>query len=174
MKLITFRHNGQVKAGTLIDEDKITVKDDGPNAANAVRQLIEAEKGIGTWEGGRPSIDLMDVELLAPIPEPRRNIFCVGKNYYAHAKEFNDSGFDSSTNEEVPSAPVIFKLEPDFKKTPSSETFETKLTSLLSEPPISISPLKLAALKLDPRVVCVFVPKIRFFAFLPINPETLG
>ena len=97
MKLITFRHNGQVKAGTLIDEDKITVKDDGPNAANAVRQLIEAEQGIGTWEGGRPSIDLMDVELLAPIPEPRRNIFCVGKNYYAHAKEFNDSGFDSST-----------------------------------------------------------------------------
>ena len=51
---------------------------------------------------------MSEVELLAPIPDPRRNIFCVGKNYYAHAKEFNDSGFDSSTKEEVPSVPVIF------------------------------------------------------------------
>ena len=108
MKLITFYHNSQVKAGTLVDGDKIIVKDDGPNAVNALRHLIEGERGIRQWEGGNPSLDLMDVELLAPIPELRRNIFCVGKNYYAHAKEFNDSGFDSSTAEEVPSVPVIF------------------------------------------------------------------
>jgi 2-keto-4-pentenoate hydratase/2-oxohepta-3-ene-1,7-dioic acid hydratase in catechol pathway len=108
MKLITFCHNSQVKAGTLVDGNKIIVKDDGPNAVNALRHLIEGERGIRQWEGGNPSLDLMDVELLAPIPELRRNIFCVGKNYYAHAKEFNDSGFDSSTAEEVPSVPVIF------------------------------------------------------------------
>lgn len=108
MKLITFYHNSQVKAGTLVDGDKIIVKDDGPNAVNALRHLIEGERGIRQWEGGNPSLDLIDVELLAPIPELRRNIFCVGKNYYAHAKEFNDSGFDSSTAEEVPSVPVIF------------------------------------------------------------------
>ena len=108
MKLITFYHNSQVKAGTLVDGDKIIVKDDGPNAVNALRHLIEGERGIRQWEGGNPSLDLMDVELLAPIPELRRNIFCVGKNYNAHAKEFNDSGFDSSTAEEVPSVPVIF------------------------------------------------------------------
>ncbi|MFL2842478.1 MAG: fumarylacetoacetate hydrolase family protein [Candidatus Puniceispirillaceae bacterium] len=108
MKLITFYHNSQVKAGTLVDGDKIIVKDDGPNAVNALRHLIEGERGVRQWEGGNPSLDLMDVELLAPIPELRRNIFCVGKNYYAHAKEFNDSGFDSSTAEEVPSVPVIF------------------------------------------------------------------
>ena len=108
MKLITFYHNSQVKAGTLVDGDKIIVKDDGPNAVNALRHLIEGERGIRQWEGGNPSLDLIDVELLAPIPELRRNIFCVGKNYNAHAKEFNDSGFDSSTAEEVPSVPVIF------------------------------------------------------------------
>jgi len=108
MKLITFRHNDQVKAGVLTGADKIIVKDDGPDAANAVRALIESERGIAPWQGGEASLDLADVELLAPIPVPRRNIFCVGKNYYAHAKEFNDSGFDSSTKEEVPSVPVIF------------------------------------------------------------------
>ena len=108
MKLITFRHNGSVKAGVLTNNDRIIVKDDGPDAAYAVRRLIEGETGVGGWQGGEASLDLSDVELLAPIPDPRRNIFCVGKNYYAHAKEFNDSGFDSSTKEEVPSVPVIF------------------------------------------------------------------
>jgi len=108
MKLVTFRHNDRVKAGVLTDNNKLIVKDDGPDAANAVRSLIESEAGIAPWQGGEASLDLADVTLLAPIPEPRRNIFCVGKNYYAHAKEFNDSGFDSSTKEEVPSVPVIF------------------------------------------------------------------
>jgi 2-keto-4-pentenoate hydratase/2-oxohepta-3-ene-1,7-dioic acid hydratase in catechol pathway len=45
---------------------------------------------------------------LAPIPEPRRDVFCIGKNYYAHAAEFHSSGFDSSAKEEVPSHPVVF------------------------------------------------------------------
>ena len=108
MKLITFRHNGTVKAGVLADHDRIIVKDEGPDAADAVRHLIESETGVTSWQGGETSLDLSEVELLAPIPDPRRNIFCVGKNYYAHAKEFNDSGFDSSTKEEVPSVPVIF------------------------------------------------------------------
>lgn len=108
MKLITFRHNGTVKAGVLADHDRIIVKDEGSDAAYAVRHLIESETGATSWQGGAASLDLSEVELLAPIPDPRRNIFCVGKNYYAHAKEFNDSGFDSSTKEEVPSVPVIF------------------------------------------------------------------
>jgi 2-keto-4-pentenoate hydratase/2-oxohepta-3-ene-1,7-dioic acid hydratase in catechol pathway len=33
-------------------------------------------------------------KVLAPIPTPRRNIFCVGKNYHEHAKEFANSGLD--------------------------------------------------------------------------------
>jgi len=108
MKLITFRHDNIVKAGVLTENNKIIVQDDSPTARYAVRHLIEAEAGVARWQTGDASLDLADVELLAPIPDPRRNIFCVGKNYYAHAKEFNDSGFDSSTKEEVPSVPVIF------------------------------------------------------------------
>ena len=47
---------------------------------------------------------------LAPIDRPRRNIMCVGKNYYEHAAEFSKSGFDSSAKEgeAVPEAPVVF------------------------------------------------------------------
>jgi 2-keto-4-pentenoate hydratase/2-oxohepta-3-ene-1,7-dioic acid hydratase in catechol pathway len=57
-----------------------------------------------------------DVVLLAPIPRPARNIFCVGKNYFEHAKEFAQSGFDSSATkpgDDVPSDPIIFSKVPE-------------------------------------------------------------
>ncbi|WP_459614153.1 fumarylacetoacetate hydrolase family protein [Bordetella sp. 2513F-2] len=56
---------------------------------------------------GRP---LSDATLLAPIDQPRRNLFCVGKNYHEHAAEFSKSGFDSSAQagEHAPQAPVVF------------------------------------------------------------------
>jgi 2-keto-4-pentenoate hydratase/2-oxohepta-3-ene-1,7-dioic acid hydratase in catechol pathway len=57
------------------------------------------------------------VQLLAPIPRPRRNIFCVGKNYHAHAKEFAGSGFDSSAKNvpggDIPTVPIIFSKVPE-------------------------------------------------------------
>lgn len=46
------------------------------------------------------------IKLLAPING--RDILCVGKNYSAHAKEFNQSGFDSSDKVDIPTHPVIF------------------------------------------------------------------
>ncbi|MFC3127287.1 fumarylacetoacetate hydrolase family protein [Pseudoroseomonas globiformis] len=49
--------------------------------------------------------------LLAPLPNPPRNIFCVGKNYHAHAREFAGSGYDSSSTgaaDAIPQAPIIF------------------------------------------------------------------
>lgn len=53
---------------------------------------------------------LEESTLLAPIDQPRRNIFCVGKNYSEHAAEFQKSGFDHSAKvgEFAPEAPVIF------------------------------------------------------------------
>jgi len=79
MKLITFRHNGTVKAGVLTNNDRIIVKDDGPDAAYAVRRLIEGETGVGGWQGGEASLDLSDVELLAPIPDRAAIFFVLAK-----------------------------------------------------------------------------------------------
>jgi 2-keto-4-pentenoate hydratase/2-oxohepta-3-ene-1,7-dioic acid hydratase in catechol pathway len=63
---------------------------------------------IETWQ------KLTGHTLLAPIPLPRRNIFCVGKNYHEHAKEFAQSGFDTSAvqGEHAPNFPVIFTKAP--------------------------------------------------------------
>ena len=55
-----------------------------------------------------------DVKVLAPLPRPARNIFCVGKNYHEHAHEFARSGFDSSAAAgAVPDAPIIFSKVPE-------------------------------------------------------------
>lgn len=55
---------------------------------------------------------VVDAQWLPPVL-PSRNIFCVGKNYYEHAREFEKSGFDSSSGGEVvPTAPVVFTKAP--------------------------------------------------------------
>ena len=56
---------------------------------------------------------LAGLRLRAPLV-PRRNVFCVGKNYHEHAAEFARSGFDTSAakGETAPSAPVVFTKAP--------------------------------------------------------------
>jgi 2-keto-4-pentenoate hydratase/2-oxohepta-3-ene-1,7-dioic acid hydratase in catechol pathway len=57
---------------------------------------------------------IAEVTLLAPIPRPQRNIFCVGKNYHEHVKEFANSGYDSSaTSDAPPEAPIVFSKLPE-------------------------------------------------------------
>jgi len=73
----------------------------GAPAVARLRQGLEA--------GGVEALDPASVTLRAPLPEPRRNIFCVGKNYVEHAGEFQGSGFDSSSAGEVqPEVPILF------------------------------------------------------------------
>jgi 2-keto-4-pentenoate hydratase/2-oxohepta-3-ene-1,7-dioic acid hydratase in catechol pathway len=63
---------------------------------------------------GQP-MPMAAVKLTAPLPRPRRNLFCVGKNYHAHAREFAGSGFDSSakTGGDIPAHPIIFTKVPE-------------------------------------------------------------
>jgi 2-keto-4-pentenoate hydratase/2-oxohepta-3-ene-1,7-dioic acid hydratase in catechol pathway len=59
--------------------------------------------------GGKARLPRHSVEILAPLPRPARNIFCVGKNYHEHALEFDRSGFNAGrTKDAVPSFPIIF------------------------------------------------------------------
>lgn len=67
-------------------------------------QVIEAGESNVTCSG--LPIPASEVRILAPLAS--RDVLCVGKNYFDHAKEFNSSGFDSSDKVDVPSHPVIF------------------------------------------------------------------
>lgn len=74
--------------------------------------LIAAlSNGATLPEPSGPGEALDPAQLLAPLPRPPRNIFCVGKNYHAHAREFAGSGYDSSSTsaaDAIPKAPIIF------------------------------------------------------------------
>ena len=68
---------------------------------------------LGLIASGRiPSIAgapvVTEARLLAPIPRTPKNVFCVGKNYHEHAKEFAGSGFDGGAKDVVPPYPVVF------------------------------------------------------------------
>ena len=63
-----------------------------------------------------PAVKAGDLKFAAPIPRPARNIFCVGKNYFEHAKEFASSGYDSSSRsaaDAIPEFPIIFSKVPE-------------------------------------------------------------
>lgn len=113
MKLATFRLSGERCIGSLGKDGMVAVFDLPPAAADGgLLHLIDHQDA--PLPGIRTTVALEAVTLEAPIPRPRRNIFCVGKNYHEHAKEFASSGFDSSAAAGVvPKDPIIFSKVPE-------------------------------------------------------------
>jgi 2-keto-4-pentenoate hydratase/2-oxohepta-3-ene-1,7-dioic acid hydratase in catechol pathway len=67
-----------------------------------------------------------EVRLLAPIPRPAKNVFCVGRNYMEHVKE-GDRMFDRKS--ELPSVPNFFTKAPTAVVGPDAEVrYPSKLT----------------------------------------------
>jgi len=64
----------------------------------------------------RPGINYRLDQLLAPIPRPSRNIFCVGMNYAAHARE---SLIAKGLEPKLPEHPVFFTKPPSTVNTPT-------------------------------------------------------
>ena len=109
MKLATISDNGKIKAGMIVGEEFVCC-DDSKNANKAVLAMISSGN-ISEWQAmldKAPRKKLSEIKILSPIPYLLRDMICVGKNYYAHAKEFFDSGFDATQKETIPSEPIIF------------------------------------------------------------------
>lgn len=113
MKVVTYSIAGERQVG-LLDAAAATIAPfDLPQEAASSGLLALIDRG-GTVPPLRPPVPLSSVTIEAPIPRPRRNIFCVGKNYYDHAHEFAKSGFDSSVSAgAVPKHPIIFSKVPE-------------------------------------------------------------
>ena len=108
MKLASVSVGGRVRPG-ILEGDRVRLLDD-PDMVALIRRLSDGDGGVEP--GGGETVSLADARLLAPLPRPPRNVFCVGKNYHEHAREFATSGFDASATEVVPEAPVIFTKPP--------------------------------------------------------------
>ncbi len=116
MRLATFVHQGRRRVGAVSD-DGLSVRpcrlDDAASAQAGMLQLIEAAARGGALpspEGEALPID--DVQLEAPLPLPRRNLFCVGRNYHAHARELRDTVFKAS-NASTEAWPIVFTKVPE-------------------------------------------------------------
>jgi 2-keto-4-pentenoate hydratase/2-oxohepta-3-ene-1,7-dioic acid hydratase in catechol pathway len=116
MRYATARHAGRV---VVVRVDVAAGKAwplalDEAEAAHGVAALPRrAAAGLPPPAEGE-AVPLASLTLLAPVPRPARNIFCVGKNYFDHAQEFAKSGFDSSAAAgAVPKAPIIFSKVPE-------------------------------------------------------------
>lgn len=81
---------------------------------NSLMQLVEMgdETAKAAWAlaqraavHGCATRVFADVKPLAPLPQPRRNIFCLGKNYLEHAKEIVGQ---LDKGEEIPQKPIVF------------------------------------------------------------------
>jgi 2-keto-4-pentenoate hydratase/2-oxohepta-3-ene-1,7-dioic acid hydratase in catechol pathway len=107
MKLATISVRGRVQCA-VVEGDQLGPLDETDMTALVRRQ----SDGSGARAAIGERIPLSDAKLLAPFPRPARNVFCVGKNYHEHAREFATSGFDASAKEIVPEAPVIFTKPP--------------------------------------------------------------
>lgn len=117
MKIAAYRYQGQQGVGR-ISADARSIEPFQLSAAEAALgalPLVEAQVAGRALPATGKAIALDQVQLTAPIPRPRRNVFCVGKNYHAHAREFAGSGFDSSAKSggDIPSAPIIFSKVPE-------------------------------------------------------------
>ena len=117
MKIAAFHYNGQPGVGLISADLQHVQPFDLPPAARVLGALpiIDMQTRGEALPALLPALAINDVQLIAPIPKPRRNIFCVGKNYFEHAKEFAGSGFDGSakTDGGVPTAPIIFSKVPE-------------------------------------------------------------
>jgi 2-keto-4-pentenoate hydratase/2-oxohepta-3-ene-1,7-dioic acid hydratase in catechol pathway len=107
MKFATFEHNGLRRVGLLLpDVDTIRPTD----ATDLVEVIAQFDALKPSFSYGTESIRLAEVHLLAPIPAPRRNIFCVGRNYLEHADEFSRSGYEAGAKpgNEPDTYPAVF------------------------------------------------------------------
>ena len=104
MRLVTFRSDGGGRIGVLRDGDQV-VELEQPRDMLA---LIDAgEDGLARARSAAASARgrvhrLADLELLAPIPEPRGNVIAIGRNYGKHAAE------TAKAEGREPGAPSVF------------------------------------------------------------------
>jgi 2-keto-4-pentenoate hydratase/2-oxohepta-3-ene-1,7-dioic acid hydratase in catechol pathway len=117
MKIATYWQEGIRQVGVLsADGSSVTPLELGePGRELGALALVQRMAEGLPWPKQGKALPLDRVQLDAPLPRPRRNIFCVGKNYYEHAREFAQSGFDSSAQpgNDIPSHPIIFSKVPE-------------------------------------------------------------
>ncbi|MDP5276216.1 fumarylacetoacetate hydrolase family protein [Chengkuizengella axinellae] len=78
----------------------ITLGEDFLDLSTSLQQWIKDET-----DSDKYTYPLNQIKLLAPIPRPTKNIFCIGKNYKDHVLEMGSSA-------DLPTDPIVFTKPP--------------------------------------------------------------
>lgn len=95
-------------------DDLLLVPTDGPfpaSLAALIEQGPDAARDAGQrlYDGAGERMPRASVRLAAPIPQPRRNVICLGLNYRAHAEESMKA---KGREVRLPEHPVVFTKAP--------------------------------------------------------------
>jgi len=133
LRFVTYRAEGEFHAGLVVDHDRILnvtqailegqasglvaasivpptsvleIISGGSALSQACSDVLAAVQGGTQPDSG---IQMADVEIVAPIPRPTKNVFCVGSNYRAHVTEASRA---QAKEDKTPKLPVFFTKPP--------------------------------------------------------------
>ena len=108
MRIASWNWGGRSYVGTVSADGReltpLRVADASHGAMPLIELLLRGEP-LPPADGARLPINA--VTLRAPLPRPHRNLFCVGRNYRAHAQELAASG-NAHLPLEIISAALLF------------------------------------------------------------------
>jgi 2-keto-4-pentenoate hydratase/2-oxohepta-3-ene-1,7-dioic acid hydratase in catechol pathway len=122
------RSRGAIRRGRTFPRTMLDLIQGGADALAVTREAVEHVQGVLKREGvdavaaQKLGVSLKRARLQAPLPRPARNVFCLGRNYAAHAAE---RGADA------PVHPVYFTKPPECVVGPGADVVHHAVTSEL-------------------------------------------
>ena len=107
MRYVRFSHGPGPAGAGVLDGTRVRPLDPSVTSLEAFIASSPAERAAAVAEAGKP-IPLGEVVLRAPL-QPKKNVFCVGRNYLAHAEEGAKA---QGIALELPSVPTFFTKAP--------------------------------------------------------------
>ncbi len=114
MFLLTYSYNSEVALGFLNEEktgiipaSKVLKGAENLDMTGIIEifdsiNLDQLKNSLDTYQ---EEIELSHVKILSPIPYPRRNVICLGKNYLDHINEVKSL---KNVNSDIPEKPIYF------------------------------------------------------------------
>ena len=123
MRICTFEQRGVPAAGIVAADDTVLSTVDLVGGATDEDDVLDLLlSGEELWadlraaaRDARGGIPLASAKLLAPIPRPPRNVFCIGWNYSEHFEEGKQARGQPGAQlapQEIPQFPAIFTKNP--------------------------------------------------------------
>jgi 2-keto-4-pentenoate hydratase/2-oxohepta-3-ene-1,7-dioic acid hydratase in catechol pathway len=113
MRMASWQWGGRDQVGTISSDGREATPlavADASRGVLALIQLLARGDSLPQPSGARLPVDA--ITLRAPLPRPLRSIFCVGRNYHAHAAELAGTVFRETMPAEDP-WPIVFTKLPE-------------------------------------------------------------